>query len=86
MQALFDLKNMTLYKMHNVQINDNWIQTLQMRNDNDLCGNDGSSISNFESDVDFKKLNDSVIHGYIDSRCIHNMEDKIIEIAPAKDC
>lgn len=71
--------------MKNVQINHNWIQTLHIKTDNDDCEDNNSFDSKPQSDNEVDNPSDSLIHEYTDSRCIHNMVEKIIEIAPVED-
>jgi hypothetical protein len=73
-----------LYKAHNICINENW--------NNVLGEGDEISAHTLETASEFDTSDESenetpaetLIYGFIDSRCIHDLQDKIVKIALAE--
>ena len=84
MKALKELCSRALYKSHNISINDNW-NTI-------LAEEDANSTKTLENASEFDTSDESenetpaeiLVHGFIDSQCSHDLQDKIVEIAPAE--
>jgi hypothetical protein len=84
MKELKELCSRSLYKSHNICINDNW--------NNVLGEGDENSAQTFETASEFDRSNESknerpvvtLIYGFTDSHRIRDLQDKIVEIAPAK--
>jgi hypothetical protein len=84
MKALKELCSRALYKAENICINGSWNSVLAEEH--------GNSADTFENPSDFdasdKSENETpaetLVHGFTDSQCIRDLQDKIVEIAPAK--
>jgi hypothetical protein len=82
MKALKELSSRSLYKANNICINANW--------NNVLVEEHGISIDTLENPSDFDASDESnnetiaktLVHGFTDSQCIRDIQDKIVEIAP----
>ena len=85
MKALKELCSRTLYKARNICINENW--------NNVLGEGDDISAQTFETSSEFYTSDESenewpvetLIHGFTDSQRICDLQDKIVEIAPAEE-
>jgi hypothetical protein len=84
MRALKELCSRTLYKAENISINKEWVDVLEqdskkcMENTNFDCESDMETESNSE------RPSETLVHGFIESQCIHDLQDKIIEVTPAE--
>lgn len=85
---------MTLYKMQEVKLNDNWQKHLhyceeQKPSIESSSSDDDNAISSNGNDNDnpntTKIETDTLIHDYTEPRTIHSLQDKVIEIAPTKE-
>jgi hypothetical protein len=84
MKSLSELCSRDLYKAKNICINGNWKSVLAEEH--------GNSVDTLENPSDFDTSDESenetpaktLVHGFIDSQCICDLQDKIVEIAPAK--
>lgn len=70
--------------MHNVQLNKNWRLALESNNEN--IDNNEKSTSDVESGNDKEEEHPckTLIHGFIESRYIYRMQDKLILISPTQ--
>ena len=84
MQALTQLTRTPLYKMHEVHINQDWQEVLQCTEENEDNSPQNTSETESDSEMENENPSETLIHGFTESRSIHNMEDKIIEIAPTE--
>jgi hypothetical protein len=84
--SLNELCKTTLYKMQNVKLNKNWNEHLYNLEEHITVTNSSSSDSDKDNCKNYPKEMeiDTLIHGFIESRTIHSIQDKVIEIAPAK--
>lgn len=85
MQTLLQLVGTTLYRSKNVKINDTWLKLLEQEEEDESLMKTTSSDSDEESDSDNVYTLETLIHGFTNSRSIQNMQEKIIEIAPAQE-
>ncbi|XP_059070801.1 uncharacterized protein LOC131860407 [Cryptomeria japonica] len=85
MQALFQLSSTPLYKLQNVQINKDWQAIVQHNSNNQETIQTNNTDTDTDSDMEQEQPSETLIHGFTESRCIHQMQDKILEIAPAQD-
>jgi hypothetical protein len=84
MKALKELCSRALYKAQNICINDNW--------NNVLAEEDANSAETLENASEFDTSDESenetpaetLVHVFIDSQCIRDLQDKIVEIAPVE--
>ena len=84
MKALKELCSRALYKAENICINANW--------NNVLAEEYGNSTDTLENPSDFDASDESdnettakkLVHGFTDSHCIRDLQEKIVEIAPAE--
>jgi hypothetical protein len=84
MKALKELCSRSLYKAQNICINDNW--------NNVLIEEDGNSADTLKNPSEFDTSDESknetpaetLVHGFTDSQCIRDLQDKIAKIAPAE--
>jgi hypothetical protein len=84
MKALKELCSRALYKAQNICINENW--------NNVLGEGDDSSAQTLETASEFDTSDESetetpaetLVHGFTDSQRIRDLQDKIVEIAPAE--
>jgi hypothetical protein len=84
MKALKELCSRSLYKAKNICINGNWKSV--------LAEEDGNSADTLENPSDFDTSDESenetpaetLVHGFTDSQCICDLQDKIVKIAPVK--
>ena len=84
MKALKELLSRALYKADNICINGNW--------NNVLAEEHGNSADTLKNPSDFDTSDESenetptmtLVHGFTDSQCICDLQDKIFKIAPAK--
>ena len=84
MKALKELCSRTLYKAENICINENWNHVLEQGNDN--SGQTFDTTSKFDTSDESKneRPTETLIHGFTDSQRIHDLQDKIVEIAPVE--
>ena len=85
MNALKQLCSMNLYKAENIRINREWDHILQTNNNNNIetSNNDSESETNY-SELEREMPTETLVHGFVESRRIHDLQDKLIELAPAE--
>jgi hypothetical protein len=84
MKSLKDLCSRAMYKAENICINANWNSVLVEEH--------GNSVETLKNPSDFDTSDESetetpaetLVHGFTDSQCIHDLQDKIVEIAPGE--
>jgi hypothetical protein len=82
MKSLKELCSRALYKEQNICINDNW--------NNLLVEEDANSVETLKNASEFDTCDESenetpaetLVHGFTDSQCIRDLQDKIVKIAP----
>jgi hypothetical protein len=79
MKALKELCSRALYKQDNICINANWNNVLT-----EEYGNSTDTLENPSDESDNEIAPETLVHGFTDSQCICDLEDKIVEIAPIK--
>jgi hypothetical protein len=84
MKSLKELCSRALYKAHNIYINDNWNHVLEQGNDNSAQTFDTTSEFDTSDESKNERPAETLIHGFIDSQRIHDLQDKIFEIAPVE--
>jgi hypothetical protein len=84
MKALKELCSRALYKAQNICINDNWNHVLEQGNDNSAQTFDTTSEFDTSDESENERPAETLIHGFTDSQRIHDLQDKIVEIAPAE--
>lgn len=85
MQDFNQLTKTMLYKMQNVKLKKNWKEDLERKNENIDNSEQSPSDTDLTSDTEQDYPCETLIHGFPESRYIHKIQDKIIEIAPAQD-
>ena len=83
MNALKQLCSMNLYKAENIRINREWDHILQTYNNNniEIGNNDSDSETNY-SELEREMTTETLVHGFVESRRIHDLQEKLIELAP----
>jgi hypothetical protein len=84
MKELKELCSRALYKAENICINCNW--------NNVLIEEHGNSTNTLKNLTDFDTSDESenetpaetLVHGFTNSSCIRDLQDKIVEIAPGE--
>jgi hypothetical protein len=84
MKALKELCSRTLYKAQNICINENWNHVLEQGNDNSAQTFDTTSEFDTSDESENERPVETLIHGFTDSQRIHDLQDKIVEIAPVE--
>ena len=85
MQSLHELIETSLYKTKNVTINDSWLQLNEPEQEMHSMSDSTSSDTDSLSDREHVNQTNTLIHGFIDARSIHNMNDKIIALVPSQE-
>ena len=82
MKELKELCSRALYKAQNIYINDNWNSVLG--EGNDISAQTFETFSEFDTsdESENERPTETLIHAFIDSQRIHDLQDKIVEIAP----
>jgi hypothetical protein len=84
MKALKELCSRALYKTQNICINENWNKVLGEEDDNSVETLENSSEFDTSDESENETLVETLVHGFTDSQCIHDLQDNIVEIAPAE--
>ena len=85
MRALKELCSRNLYKTENISINSNWNHILELDNKGNKFDDDNiDSKSETNSISESERPTETLVHGFIASQRIHDLQDKLIEIAPAE--
>jgi hypothetical protein len=84
MKSIKELCSRALYKAHNICRNDNWNNVLEQGNDKSTQTFDTTSEFDTSDESENERPAETLIHGFTDSQCIHDLQDKIVEIAPAE--
>ena len=84
MKALKELCSRALYKAQNICINENWNNVLGEEDDN--SAQTLATASEFDTCDESKNETptDTLVHGLTNSQCIGDLQEKIVEIAPAE--
>jgi hypothetical protein len=83
-KELKELCSMSLYKAQNICINENWNNILGEEDDNSANTLKNASEFDTSDESENETLAETLVHGFTDSQCICDLQDKIVEIAPAK--
>lgn len=84
MKALKKLCSRSLYKAENICINENWAHVLQENNEYIVQNSNSDNESDTDSDANNEAPTETLVHGLIESQHIYDLQDKIIELAPAE--
>jgi len=84
MKSLKRLCSRYLYKAQKICINREWNRTLRANNDETMQTYDIESEPDTDIDMDLEQPTETLVHGLTESRRIHDLQDKILEIAPAE--
>jgi hypothetical protein len=84
MKALKELCSRALYKAENICINENWNSVLGEGDDNSAQTLEIASEFDTSDESENQRPVEILIHGFTDSKSIHDLQDKIVEIAPAE--
>ena len=84
MQALKELCSRYLYKTKNVHINKEYNNALGEKNNNTLRNKRYDSTYDTENESEDDRPIETLIHGFTDSQHVHDLQDKILEVAPAE--
>jgi hypothetical protein len=84
MKVLKELCSRALYKAHNICINDNRDNVLEEGNDSSAHTFDTTSEFDTSDELENERPTETLIHGFTDSQHIHDLQDKIVEIALAE--
>jgi hypothetical protein len=84
MRALQQLCSRSLYKAENISINKQWSFVLEQSNHNCIDNENSDHGSDMDIESDNEKSTETLVHGFIESQCIYDLQDKIIEVAPAE--
>jgi hypothetical protein len=84
MKALKELCSRTLYKAENICINANWNSVLAKQHGNSVETLENPSDSDTSDESENETPAETLVHGFTDSQCIRDLQDKIFEIAPSE--
>jgi hypothetical protein len=84
MRALQQLCSRSLYKAENTSTNKQWSVLLEQYNHNCIDNENSDYGSDMDIESDNEKPTETLVHGFIESQCIYDLQDKIIEVAPAE--
>jgi hypothetical protein len=84
MKALKELCSRALYKAQNICINENWYNVLGEEDDNSAETLENASEFDTSDESENETPAKTLVHEFTDSQCIHDLQDKIVEIAPAE--
>jgi hypothetical protein len=82
MRALQQLCLRSLYKAENISINKKWSVVLEQYNQNCIDNENYDYGSDMDIESDNEKPTETLVHGFIESQRIYDLQDKIIEVAP----
>jgi hypothetical protein len=81
MKELKELCSRALYKTKNICINDNWNNVLAEEDANSAETLENPSEFDTSDELENETPAETLVHGFIDSQCIRDLQDKIVEIA-----
>jgi hypothetical protein len=81
---LKELYSRTLYTNENIFINKDWNHVLEQYNDKSIKTAHTNNESDTENESKCEIPTETLIHGFIESQHIHDLQDKIIELALAE--
>jgi hypothetical protein len=84
MKELKELCSRALYKAENICINANWNSVLAEEHGNSVETLENHSDSDTSDESEIETLAETLVHGFTDSQCIRDLQDKIVEIAPGE--
>ena len=84
MQALKEQCSIHLYKTENIHINKEQDNALGEKNNNALQNERYDNTYEIENESEDEKPTETLIHGFTDSQRMHDLKDKILEIAPTE--
>jgi hypothetical protein len=84
MKSLKDLCSRSLYKAENICINVDWNNVLIEEHGNFKDTLENPSDFDASDESDNETTAETLVHGFTDSQCIRDLQDKIVEIAPVE--
>jgi len=84
MKGLKQLCSRDLYKVANITINEEWTYVLEQDSKKCMEETNFECESDMEMESNSEKPSETFVHGFIDSQCIHDLRDNIIEVAPVE--
>jgi hypothetical protein len=84
MKSLKELCSRALYKEQNICINDNWNKLLVEEDANSAETLENASEIDTSDESENETPAETLVHGFTDSQCIRDLQDKIVEIAPVE--
>ena len=84
MKALKELCSGALYKAQNICINENWNNVRRQGDDSSAQTLEIASEFDTSDESEIETLVETLVHGFIDSQRIRDLQDKIVEIALAE--
>jgi hypothetical protein len=84
MKALKELCSRALYKAQNICINENWNNVLGEEDDNTAETLENASEFDASDESENETPAETLVYGFTDSQCVHDLQDKIVEIAPVE--
>ena len=84
MKALKELCFRALYKAQNICINENWNNILGEEDDNFAETLENASEFDTSDESENETPAETLVHGFTNSQCIRDLQDKIVKIAPAE--
>jgi hypothetical protein len=84
MKELKELCSRALYKAENTCINANWNNVITEEHGNSVETLENPSDSNTSDESENETPAETLVHGFTDSQCIRDLQDKIVEIAPSE--
>jgi len=80
-KALKELCSRALYKAENICINANWNSVLVEEHGNSADTLENPSDFDASDELDNETTAETLVHGFTDSQCIRDLQDKIAEIS-----
>jgi exonuclease III len=84
MRALKELCSRSLYKDENISINKQWSVVLEQYNHTCIDNENSDYGSDMDIESDNERPTETLVHGFIESQRIYDLQDKLIEVAPAE--
>jgi hypothetical protein len=84
MRALKELCSRSLYKDENISINKQWSVVLEQYNHTCIDNENFDYGSDMDIESDNEKPTETLVHGFIESQRIYDLQDKLIEVAPSE--
>ena len=82
MKSLNELCSRALYKAENICINANWNSVLTEEYGNSANTLENPSDFDASDESDNETVAETLVHGFTNSQCIHDLQYQIVEIAP----